>query len=645
MLSNKLFKIGVFILLLSLSFTVKGNAPVKFENERQKFQQAEKALSQGNFTLYHKLKRELSNYPLYPYLLYAEHENNIGSLTYEVLQDFITDYNDSPLSEQLRTRFLNAKAKEERWHDFLKAYQPTNDLSVQCYRHWAALQTSNQPSQILKEIQPIWLSGKETPKSCEAPFRIWEKSGQMTRALIWQRIKAAIQLGNAELARQMSLRLKKPEQTLVDLWLMVHANPTLVTQQKYFKKDHPASLEILVDGVAKIAKNNPESAIKIWKKMSHDYPFSERHWGLVVRAIGLSYAFQRHPDAEKWLSKVPTLHVNQAVHEWRIRVALAKQDWQGVLKWMKDLPPALQTLEEWQYWRGRALEKVSRVEEGNEILEKLAKSRSYYGFLASLHLTKPFSVLQPKITFDKELVRAVAFKAAVLRAKELYSLGRYQQAKNEWQFVTQRMSEQEKHAAASLALHWELPNWSILALTKAENKNDLTHRFPVVYSQHVMNQAQQHTLDPAWIFAVTRQESAFVPHAKSPAGALGLMQLMPNTAELVAKKHRIPLGGIQHILEPNTNIKLGSSYLRMMLDCHDNNTILATASYNAGPARVKKWLPTFDMAADIWVETIPYKETRDYVKNVMTYTAIYQEILGRKPKSRKMPHIRALKEG
>jgi len=633
----------VFTLMAKMTL-VEANAPLKnvppkYENERLKFQQAEKAIAQGNFAAYHKLKRELVRYPLYPYLLYAEHERNIGSLTYEVLHDFLRDYSDSPLSEQLRSRFLQAKAKEERWQDFLRAYEPTNDVSMQCYHHWAELQTSKQPQAVLKKIQALWLSGKPTPRSCEAPFMIWEKSGLVTRSDVWNRIKAAIQLDNKALARRMAVRLKKAEYNLVELWLMVRENPHLVLQQKYFKNDHPALLEIIVDGVAKIAKDNPDTAIRVWQKISQQYHFAERHWGLVVRAIGLSFAFKRHPAAEKWLTKVPAIHANQAVHEWRIRIALAKEDWHSVVKWTKELPETLSKLEEWQYWHGRALEKASRAPEAQDILQKLAKSRSYYGFLASLHLVKPFSILQPKIEINKVMLRQIAYKKAVIRARELYSLGRHQKARAEWQFSTQRMTDIEKHAAASLALHWELPNWSILALAKAQNKNDLALRFPVVYTRQILNEAKRNTLDPAWILAVTRQESAFMPNARSSAGALGLMQLMPGTAQLVARKHRIQIGGHTQLFEPYLNIQLGSGYLRMMLDNYENHPILATAAYNAGPARVKKWLPPSDMPADIWIETIPYKETREYVKNIMTYTAIYQEMLGKKPKPHKMPNI------
>jgi soluble lytic murein transglycosylase len=191
-------------------------------------------------------------------------------------------------------------------------------------------------------------------------------------------------------------------------------------------------------------------------------------------------------------------------------------------------------------------------------------------------------------------------------------------------------------------MRWGLPNWSILALSKATDKNALELRFPIVHSSSIIQEAKRNQLDPAMVFAVTRQESAFVAHARSSSGALGLMQLMPATAQLVAKKSLTKYKGHSALLEPATNIRLGTHYLKMMLDSHENHPILATAAYNAGPGRVRKWLPEKESPADAWVENIPFKETREYVKNVMTYTIIYQQLLGQKLKQpKRLPTIPA----
>jgi len=597
---------------------------------RARFLQAESALANGQTTLYKKLKAELHHYPLYPYLIFSEHEKHLQTLSLKEFQTFMDTYHDTPLAEQLRSRWLQTKAKQENWNDFLKAYIPTEDVSLQCHFLWAELNTRKDKQGILEQILPLWLSGHERPKSCEAVFRLWEKSPLLTKPLIWQRIKLAIQQGNLSLARYMTQFIKRSEVALVELWILVHQNPYLVTERKFFNTDHAALLEILVHGVSQIAKEKPEVAIHIWKKIGRQYAFTERHWGLVVRAIGLAFADQKHPEAEKWLSQVPNTYANQAVHESRIRVSLAKGDWKTVAHCAKRLPDSLADTEVWQYWKARALEKIQETTESQLLFQKLAQTRGYYGFLASQHLQKPYAIAQRKYAIDKQLLIKIARKHSVLRAYELYSLGRESKARAEWIASTQRMSDIERHSAAALALRWGLPNWSILALSKANNKNDLELRFPLAHIQSIFQEAKRQQLDPALVFAVTRQESAFVKNARSSAGALGLMQLMPKTAQSVAKKSQFPLHNLSALFEPATNIHLGTHYLRMMLDTHQNNAILATAAYNAGPGRVRKWLPNANMAADAWVEVIPFKETREYVKNVMTYTVIYQQLLGHK---------------
>lgn len=615
-----------------LPIAMSNSVGAELTSQRARFLQAESVLMQGQNALYEKLKTKLIHYPLYPYLLFSEYDRKIQTLSLADFQNFMKNYPDSPLAEQLRQRWLHTKAKQEKWKDFLTAYIPTKDRTLQCHFFWAELHNQKDKMTVLKQVEPLWLNGKESPKACEALFKVYEASSLMSRAVVWQRIKLAVQEGNEKLARSLSKYIKRSEVALVELWILIHNNPYLVTQRKYFNAEHPANLEMIVHGVSQIAKTKPETAIQMWQKIGKQYPFTERHWGLVVRAIGLAFAMQRNPEAEKWLSKVPNIYANSLVHEWRIRVALAKEDWPTVLHWYKQLPQDLADNEAWSYWQARALEKVNRIKESQTLLTKLSQTRSYYGFLASQHLQKPYPISHQKFAINNSTMASIAQKSAVLRARELFLLNREGKARAEWVTSTQKMNDTERHAAAQLALRWGLPNWSILALSKATNKNDLELRFPLFYSQPIIQEAKRNQIDPALIFAVTRQESAFVTNARSSSGAYGLMQLLPTTAQLVAKKHQLPFKNTTTLMEPTANIQLGTRYLRMMLNQNHNHPILAAAAYNAGPGRVKKWMPTYDMSADAWVETIPFKETREYVKNVMTYTVIYKQLLGHRPK-------------
>lgn len=637
---KKLFTCLIVCLLSGWSTTTIGLSEAALQSQRNQYLKAESHLSKRQWKRYEELKDQLRQYPLFPHLLYQEYEAKLSSLSSQDFHDFMNSYSDTSVAEKLRSRWLKAQASQENWVEYLKAYQPTNNVASQCDYLWASLQVKGNSELILKQIAPLWLSGKTPPKNCEAPFKHFEKSAIMTRAKVWQRIKLLIHADNPKLAKKMSRYLKADEIALVDLWLKVRENPMMITKQGYFKDKHPAHLEMIVDGVSLIAKNDPQKAIKLWKKIAKQYPFTERHWGLVVRAVGLKFANENHPDAEKWLSRVPAMYANQAVHEWRIRTALFREDWTKVLEWITLLPPHLAAQEEWQYWHARTLHALNRAQDSQTILRKLANIRSYYGILASHQLDKPHNIGDRQLMVERSLVNALSQRDSILRAREFYLMGRKHSAKSEWLFTTKRMSDKEKHAAARLAMKWKLPNWSILALSNADHKDDLSLRFPMAYTKQIINEAKHNKLDPAWIFAVARRESGFVPHAKSPSGALGVMQIMPNTAKMVAERKKIQLLDKSDLLEPHTNIRLGSSYLKMMLDRHENHPVLATAAYNAGPGRIKKWLPTFDMSADLWIETIPFKETREYVKSVLTYTAIYQEMLGRRSNiARYMPYV------
>lgn len=614
-----------------------------FSAQRAIFLKAEASLNQGQWESYTKLKNQLTNYPLYPYLLYGEYDKKMNQVTFPQILSFLEAYNDSPLSDQLRTNWLHAQANKGAWGEFLKGYKQTKDLPLQCHYLQAQIQTKGLSPQVLAQIQPVWAEAFSTPKACENVFRTFEKSNLMTRPLLWQKIKRAIQEGQVSTARFLAKYLKKTELALVELWIMIHQNPYIITNPKYFPNNHSAYLEMIVHGASAIAKSDPKTGIEVWQLINKKYSFTERHWGLVVRAIGLAFAKQRHPEALKWLNQVPNIYTNQAVHESRVRASLIKEDWTTVLHWLKNLPPDLSQAEEWKYWQARALEKVGRTHESLPLLTQLSSSRSYYGFLASKHLLKPYFVRHEKIESNEAQIQFVSRKKGVLRARELYHLGRFEKARREWRRVTKHLSDIDRHAAASLALKWNLPNWSILAFSGAQNKEAVDLRFPLVHAPKIFGAAQSNKIDPAWIFAVTRQESAFVADACSNKGALGLMQLIPSTAHMVAKQKQIPLKGKANILEPQTNIQLGTGYLKFLLDKHSKNPVLATAAYNAGPGRIKKWLPVRDMDADMWIEThIPFKETREYVKNVMTYLIIYQQLLGKKPSlSNHMPNIPA----
>jgi soluble lytic murein transglycosylase len=613
--------------------------------ERTLFTQAELALKKKNFTLYKQLSVQLKNYPLYSYLKFSELEHNIANVSLKELQEFINAYPDSPLGPKLRNIWLYHNAKKQNWYNFLVGYQYSDNIELQCYYIWSHYQIKREPS-ILKYVEPIWLTGKSQPPACNAVFSSWEKHHVITRSILWQRIKLAIHSNNHSLARFLAKKLNKTEASLVELWIRTSNNPYLINKNHYFTEKHPAIVEILVHGISKIASKDAKTAINIWKQIAKKHPFTEKHWATVVKDIGISLAKAKHPDAEKWLSKISPNYMDQSILEARLFFALYNKNWQNVVKITKQLPAPLNKNEQWLYWKARALEVIGKRNESHQIFQKLAKQRSYYGFLSSVKAATNFSFKNQSTQFCEKDLLTVAKKPALIRAYELHQINKNDIGSIEWNYALRNMTDKEKEIAAAIAAKWKLPNWSITALMTSSKKNNLTLRFPRNYAKQIFREADINQIDPAFIFAITRQESAFVTTARSYAGALGLMQLIPSTAQWIAKiTNERRIINTKELFYPDTNIRFGSKYLRMMLNKYKQNSVLVAAAYNAGPGRVRQWLPKYDLPSDIWIELIPFKETRGYVKNILTYTVIYQQLLGNTPTITKhMPVIHGTKQ-
>lgn len=297
------------------------------------------------------------------------------------------------------------------------------------------------------------------------------------------------------------------------------------------------------------------------------------------------------------------------------------------------LPTTAQKTERWQYWRARALDEL-KIEQADlgptiNIYSALAEKRGFYGFLAADILRKHYSLEDRSKPVDQVSFMRVNQLDGIRRARELWAMGYEAESRAEWNHTTKKMQPDELYAAGSLAEQWGWYATGINTMTKGNLWDNLTSRFPLAYANEVKRAARNNNLQPTFVFAIARQESAFAADAKSPVGALGLMQLMPATAQEVAKKQ-----GYSHktadLLDPSYNLLLGTTFLTGLLDRFDGNRILAAAAYNAGPGRVRQWLGESQRQRpfDVWIETIPFNETRQYVQNVLSFSVIYGYRLG-----------------
>lgn len=599
--------------------------------QRAAFLEAEKALLRGDHERFSKLKEESSDYVLYPYLEYWELRRYLSQASSDDVDNFIKRFPDTPMVDNLRSAWLRLLARREQWAEYLKFHKPTRNTSAQC-RELLALIKTGKAGRAYPRVKKLWLVGHSQPRACDPLFTAWRDAGHLNSDLVWQRISLSMKKGNAGLARYLAGFLEDKDRHWVDLWREVYKKPKRILDFARFRGSHPMREAILVYGVERLARKDALDAVHSWKKLQKRYRFTPAQRIEVDRAIVLRMARSDHPEAVEAFRALSAEALDDEIHEWRVRSALQAGDWKQALEWIKSLPDAMAQSERYRYWRGRCLEELGQPHGARKYFAGLSLARSYYGFLAADRLGVGYRIDHEPLPVTESEVEALKRIPGMGRAYELLQLDRTLDARREWRDAIADMNKRQLMRAAKLAHSWQWHDRAIATVAKAHHWDDLDTRFPLAHAQRVSEQAGKRGLDVAWVFALLRQESAFAEDARSPAGAMGLMQLMPRTAKSVAKELKTRLHSKNDLLSADLNIRLGTAYLRGVYDRFDDNMVLATAAYNAGPHRVSSWLPEQgEMAADVWVESIPFRETRDYVRRVLTYTAIYEQRLGRTP--------------
>ncbi len=629
-------------IILVITFTVSflmlppsALSKVDYTQMGEDYLKARAALQKGNQHVFGRLKEKLKNYPLYGYLEFDNLRRQMRQVSSQRIQAFLSANSDSPISHRMRRMWLQSLARKNDWDGFLDEYVETKNTKLRCYYTQALFETGRSQA-AMKEADKLWLVGKSQPKICAPAFQYWQQKGGMTKDKVWERIRLGMKRGQLSLVKFLAKNLNKYERKWVDRWRDMHRHPADNLKKAIFKRNKPIARQIYRHGVQRLARRNAGAAAIAWNKVrqTHLQKSGARVVAEVDRYIALRAAFQQHPNALEWLTKLEA--VTPKVREWRIRAALGQQDWWAVLTGIDALPDNEKDSEQWQYWRARMLELQSQElpmlrTAAKRAYSALAKERSYHGFLAADRLAQEYQWNNKPLNFSVNDLWEIEKKPGVLRAKELYRLGFITDARREWLYAIKGMSRAQLQQASVIAHQWGWHDRAISTVAKGAHFDDLPLRFPVAFQDQVLYNANQNSIEPAWIFGILRQESAFMADARSSAGALGLMQLMPKTGKFIAQRLKTRLRSTSDLLDVKRNIRLGSAYLRRMLDRNNGHRALATASYNAGPNRVKQWMPTQSVDADLWVEMIPFNETRKYVQRVMAYTIIYNYRLGGRP--------------
>jgi soluble lytic murein transglycosylase len=598
--------------------------------QRKLFLQAETALKLGRYTKYQKMEHRLNDYPLYPYLRFMELKRNLGNTSSQKIQNFLQTYHSTPLANKLYYRWINSLARKGKSNALVQYFRPTQNTQLLC--HYAnALHKTGKQGTAFSLMGELWQTGKSLPKSCDPILKKWRQAGYMTSSRLWARIHLVMNKGKRRLATYIGKALPKDERFWLSLWKKVQRQPEYVLKaDQHFKDQHsPIMHWILVDGMTRLSRRKPLIAAKYWQEIRNKYHFNNEEKERIERRLALSLARAATPLSRETLKTLKLDSSDARVITLHILSAIGDKDWEGALAWLNNLKSNERNSERWHYWRARALEEMGRLDEARSLYLQITDNRSYYSFLAADRIGDRYQLTHRPINMPAAELTKLQHIPAVARASELYQLKRIVDARREWHFAIQQMDKKQLLIAAQLANKWGWHDRSIITLALAQYWDDLELRFPLKHQKYIEKQANHQNINPAWAFAVIRQESAFTSDARSSAGALGLMQLMPRTARQVARSLRIKRPNRRDLLKSNINIKLGVRYLRKLQERFNGNPVLATAAYNAGPWRVKSWLPKEEaQSADLWIENVPFTETRKYLKRVLTYTIIYEQRLG-----------------
>ncbi len=622
-----------FIFAASQTPTKKSSVSLTpLQQQRAWYAAADKALTKKQTQEFQRLLNKLGNYPLRPYLEYRALIPQLATMPRDKIDNFLFNYPNSLLATKLTQQWLRQLALKKQWDNYLHYYDSGfSDTELTCWYLEARLATQDETA--LESVASLWNQGKSLPPSCDNIIAIWKKSGRITKELVWQRFTKAVDAGSSSLASFLTSQLPANERNYALLYQQIYANPALLKTAAKFKQNNFYMSEVILRGITKQSNTDAKKALQYFKNYSATHKFTQEQLKPAATQLALQLIKQKHlNDATQLVSTQGDLN-DVTLLDHLLRYSLSQQDWERVNAWLQRFPDEFKVQDRWRYWMARTMDALNihdyMGETSINIYTRLSENRSFYGFIAAIKLQRPFALVDQPVNMDKLQWASIESKPGFLRAHEFFITGNKSAAHQEWFFTIKRLPKEEMIQAAHLANKWGNHLLAIQTLSAAQFYDDLTLRFPIQFENLIDEAAEQTQVDKRFITAIIRQESVFTENIKSPANAYGLMQLLPSTAQHVAKRYKIKYQE-SDLIKANKNIPLGSRFLKDLLTSFDGNHILTAAAYNAGPGRVRQWrkLSQGKLPFDIWVEIIPFNETRQYVQNVLAFRVIYAYRMG-----------------
>jgi soluble lytic murein transglycosylase len=572
--------------------------------------------------------KSLSAYVLYPYLVAARLQHEIKTTSNSDVdartQKFLLSYASWPLSRDLRKAWLQSFIQRQDWPGFVAAYSPdVADDSLRCQQLLARSKIGADAA-LQEDALKLWLTGQKMPQACTPVFDWMRQQGWLLPVLAEKRARLALVAGNVELAEFMAQMVAPERAPALLRWARLIRSPR--EELSVLIADPKAAVEAdaLLDGYSRLARSKPDIALQLYKPLLEAEQLRGEAAVPYTVALALGLAWGRLPEAVEYFERLPEAAADTRVQEWRIRAALWNGHWELAREWIARLPKTLAMQDRWTYWRARALEKNKTTQaQAVSLYEGLSAQNNIYGALAAWRLGRAHTPTpQPQIA-DVAAQSALQANEGIIRAHALHQVDRDAWAMAEWRKALEDATPATRVQAGILASRWGWHAQAIPTLATAAAFDDFDLTYPLAYEPQVKKAQELTGISPAWINAVMRQESLFNPEAVSSANAYGLMQLLLPTARSVAKRWKLPLPTQEALFQPTTNLQLGAAYLSELRDKFGGNLLQALGSYNAGPGAVARWLPPQIMDADVWIENIPYNETRSYIQKILWHITVF----------------------
>ncbi|TAK67603.1 MAG: lytic transglycosylase [Betaproteobacteria bacterium] len=622
------------MLAFALAALVAQAAPSRPQTQDEIFLAAHAAARAGDYDKLAKYEAQLQGYVLEPYVESWLLRARLEDASADEVRAFLAREQASFLAEQLRKEWLKVLGKKQQW-DLFRAEHPLligEDNDVACYALQARWQQRDESA--LAEVRAQWYAPRELPEGCVPLAETLVSRGQFTSREVWERIRLLLEAGAVSAAWHTAGYLPPREAPDRGQLFGVAAGPQRYLDDKKKDLSRRQTRELTMFALHRLARTDPLAAAGYWDKKLRA-KFSAGEQGYVWGQLALHAARRNLPEALPWYAEAAQAPLAEEQLAWRMRASLRQGNWNEVKVTAEKMPPLQRNEPAWIYWQGRAAQALGNAAEARTLFARIAGEHHFYARLAAEELGLALDIPPKGYTPAPEDVAAIAREPGFRRALAWYRLDQRFESAREWIWSIRGMDDKQLLAAAEFARQNEMFDRAINTADKTLALHDFSVRYLAPYREALGDHARARQLEEAWVLGLVRQESRFIAAIKSSAGAAGLMQLMPATAKWVAHRMGMRDYSWARVTDTGVNAALGTYYLRHVLDDLDGNPVLAAAAYNAGPGRARKWRDARPLEGAIYAETIPFNETRDYVKKVMNNTMYYAAILGGQVRSLK----------